>query len=340
MTGFSSAALAIIRPGFFSTVQDLGRTGARASGVGQSGAMDTWALRIVNTLIGNPQDAAAIEITLGHFSARFLADTVFAIGGADASARLDGTPLANWWVRSARAGQTLSFGEVRHGMRSYLALAGGIDVPVVMGARGTDLKGGFGGLDGRLLKAGDVLAAAGRAPARHTSGFGLATQRLDPYLELAADVPVLDFLPAASWPDYSDAAHHLLTHADWTVSRQSNRLGALLDGPELTPRHRREQHSHGILPGVIQIPPSGRPMVQLCDANTCGGYPLIGTLIAPHLHLFGQLRPGATLRLRRVELADALRARDAQSARLAEISAIATLARVRTGLAEYRCLTG
>jgi len=340
-TGFSSATLAIIRPGFFSTVQDLGRTGLRASGVGQSGAIDGWALRVVNTLIGNPPDAAAIEITLGHFSARFLADTVFAIGGADASARLDGTPLANWWVRTAHAGQTLSFGDVRHGMRSYLALAGGIDVPVVMGARATDLKGGFGGLDGRLLKAGDVLAAGQKAaPPVHTSGFGLATQRLNPYPELAADVPVLDFLPAASWPDYSDAAHRLLVSADWTVSRQSNRLGALLDGPELTPRRRREQHSHGILPGVIQIPPSGRPMVQLCDGNTCGGYPLIGTLIAPHLHVFGQLRPGAKLRLRRVELVDALHARDAQSARLAEISAIATLARVRTGLAEYRCLTG
>jgi len=140
--------------------------------------------------------------------------------------------------------------------------------------------------------------------------------------------------------DYSDAAHRLLVSADWTVSRQSNRLGALLDGPELTPQRRREQHSHGILPGVIQIPPSGRPMVQLCDANTCGGYPLIGTLISAHLHLFGQLRPGAKLRLRRVELEDALRAREVQAARLADINAIATLARIRTGLGPAHAMPG
>jgi len=333
----ATPTLEIIRPGFYSSVQDLGRTGLRASGVGQSGAMDGLALRIVNTLLGNPEDAAAIEITLGRCSVKFLADTIFAIGGADANARLDGARLANWWVRSARAGQTLAFGDVASGVRSYLALAGGIDVPVVMGARATDLKGGFGGVGGRLLKAGDLLAA-GRAhanpmPAVHTSGFGLATEKLNPYPEFNSGVPVLDFLPATSWSDYSNEAHETLTSTDWTISRQSNRLGALLDGPELVPVRRREQHSHGILPGVIQVPPSGRPMVQLCDANTCGGYPLIGTLITPHLHLFGQLAPDARLRLRRVELDEALRTHARQRALLEEIGFAATNARARIGLA-------
>jgi len=331
--------LEIIRPGFYSSVQDLGRTGLRASGIGQSGAMDALALRIVNTLLGNAENAAAIEITLGRATVRFLADTVFAIGGADARARLDGKRLANWWVRAARAGQTLVFGDVASGVRSYLAIAGGVDVPIVMGARATDLKGGFGGVNGRLLKAGDVLAAGAHAspiPAVHTSGFGLATERLNPYPEFAGNdttgTPVLDFLPAASWSDYSRQAHATLTSTDWTLSRQSNRLGALLDGPELVARHRREQHSHGILPGVIQVPPSGRPMVQLCDANTCGGYPLIGTVIAPHLHLFGQLAPGARLRLRQVELDEALHTHARQQALLEEVGFVAAMARQRVGL--------
>jgi len=327
-----TATLAIIRPGFFTSVQDLGRTGLRASGVGQSGAIDGWALRVVNTLLGNSENAAAIEVTLGRWAVRFLADTVFAIGGADANATLDGARIANWWVRTARAGQTLTFGDAASGVRSYLAIAGGVDVPVVMGARATDLKGGFGGVAGRRLQAGDVLAAGSDATVVHTSGFGLATARLNPYPERIHGTPVLDFLPAANWPDYSDDAHALLTGTDWTISLQSNRLGALLDGPELTARRRRELHSHGIIPGVIQVPPSGRPMVQLCDGNTCGGYPLIGTVIAPHLHVFGQLRPGDTLRLRRVELADALRAHAAQKALLAEIGFVAAAARRRLGL--------
>jgi len=335
-----TATVEIIRPGFFTSVQDLGRTGLRASGVGLSGAIDERALRIVNTLLGNREGAAAIEIALGHCTVRFLADTVFAIGGADAQARLDGARLANWWVRTARAGQTLTFGEVvsdvrsdvASGVHSYLALAGGIDVPVVMGARATDLKGGFGGLDGRRLKAGDVLAAAAEPVTLQTAGFGLATEKLHPYPEFINGTPALAFLPAANWSDYSDEAHRLLTRANWTLSRQSNRLGALLEGPELNARRRRELHSHGIVPGVIQVPPSGRPMVQLCDGNTCGGYPLIGTIIAPHLYAFGQLRPGARLRLRRVELDDALAAHAAQQALLDEIGFVAAAGRARVGL--------
>jgi len=332
MTELSSPVLEIIRPGFFTSIQDLGRTGLRASGIGQSGAIDDWALRVVNTLLGNDENAAAIEITLGRCAVRFLADTVFAIGGADANATLDGARIANWWVRTAHAGQTLTFGDAASGVRSYLALAGGVDVPVIMGARATDLKGGFGGVAGRRLNAGDVLAVGAEPVTVQTSDFGLATEKLHPYPELLHGTPVLDFLSAANWSDYSDDAHRLLTSANWTISLQSNRLGALLDGPELTARRRRELHSHGIIPGVIQVPPSGRPMVQLCDGNTCGGYPLIGTVIAPHLHVFGQLRPGDTLRLRRVELDEALAAHAAQAALLAEIGYVAAAGRKRVGL--------
>lgn len=324
----------VVQAGFHSSVQDLGRHGLRSSGIGQSGAADGWALRIVNALIGNADEAAAIEITLGRFAVRFQADTVFAIGGADTGATLDNTALPNWWVRTARAGQVLRFGAPRAGLRSYLAVQGGFDVPVAIGARATDLKGAFGGLEGRLLKSGDVLRAVGAAPAAQSPGFGLSVRRLDPYPELAGGAPVIDILPATAWPDYTEAAHALLGEASWKVSPQSNRIGSRLEGPALVPLRSRELHSHGILPGVIQVPPSGQPIVQLCDGNTCGGYPVIATVIAPHLHLFGQLPPGARLRLRVTDIDGALAARAAQQARYAEIHSIAGEARARAGLTQ------
>lgn len=322
----------VVQAGFHTSVQDLGRHGLRSSGIGQSGAMDGWALRLVNALIGNAADAAAIEITLGRSAFRFQADTVFAIGGADGAAMLDGTALPNWWVRTASAGQVLRFGAPRSGVRTYLTVQGGIDVPTMMGSRATDTKGAFGGFEGRLLAKGDVLCARGAAPARQSPGFGLSVRRLDPYPELADGVPVIGILPATAWADFTDEAHARLTGETWQVSPQSNRIGSRLEGPELVPRRVRELHSHGILPGVVQVPPSGQPIVQLCDGNTCGGYPVIATIIQPQLHLFAQLAPGARLRLRQTDMAGALAAQASQQARLAEIESIAGAARVRAGL--------
>lgn len=170
--------------GFYSSVQDLGRLGYRHLGVGMSGAMDTLALSVANVLVGNPAGAAALEITMGLAAFTFHADTEIALGGASAHATLDGRSLPNWWAVSVKAGQVLRFGALEAGVRSYVAVRGGLDVQPVLGSASTDLKGGFGGLGGRPLKNGDRLSAKAAAPSgRPNRGFGLSPWRPDPYQE-------------------------------------------------------------------------------------------------------------------------------------------------------------
>jgi len=149
--------LKIIRAGIYSTVQDLGRNGLRQLGVSQGGALDSQSLKIANVLVGNPQTAAGLEITLGQFSAEFTQDSWFALSGAHCDATLDGEILWTGWCYPVKAGQRLTLSMPLRGMRSYLAVAGGIAVPEMLGSRSTDLKAAFGGLEGRLLKDGDQL---------------------------------------------------------------------------------------------------------------------------------------------------------------------------------------
>lgn len=295
-------------PGPIASVQDLGRVGHRAIGVGVAGAMDATALRIGNMLVGNAADCAGIEFTLGGFALRFLRDTVFALTGAHADARLDGDPVPAWWVRQARAGQELRAGMARRGMRTILAVAGGIDVPPVMGARATDLKGGFGGHQGRLLRTGDRLPLGpATPPTLPERGFGLSAARLG-LLPPDATGAVIRFLPAAEWQQMPKALHRDFTARDWTLRPDSNRMGYRFDGRALAPARAFDLHSHGILPGTIQLPPDGFPVIQMQDANTCGGYPKLGVVIAADLPRLAQLRLGGTLRFAAVDRATALAA--------------------------------
>lgn len=314
----------ILSPGIMASVQDLGRQGLRDIGVGTAGAMDARALRIANLLAGNPEGAAAIEVTLGGFRLRFLQDCIFALAGAETGARLDGLPVPGWWVRRARAGQVLSGGMAARGMRAVIAIAGGIDLPEVLGARATDVKGGFGGLGGRWLQAGDLLPI-GPAPEMPLTeaGFGLAAARLG---LLAEEAPELRFLPAGEWLRHTEAVRAQFLASDWTLLPDSNRMGFRLAGPALL-RPPMELLSHGILPGTIQLPPSGQPVIQMVDANTCGGYPKLGVVIGADLPRLAQARLGAKLRFRPVDRATALAARAEQTAFIAHVAARIRLVR-------------
>lgn len=316
--------MTVLSPGIMASVQDLGRLGYRHLGVGQAGAMDAMALRIGNMLVGNPEDAAAIEITLGGFRVRFLHDTVFALTGADTGAMLDDQPVPGWWLRRARAGQVLSCGMARRGMRAILALAGGIDLPLVMGARATDVKGGFGGHEGRWLRAGDTLAlGAGGDLALSETGFGLAAAKLG---LIAPESPVLRFLPAGEWLRHAPDLRAQFLDSAWRLSPDSNRMGFRLAGPALL-RPPMELLSHGIVPGTIQLPPSGQPVIQMVDANTCGGYPKLGVVIGADMAWLAQARLGASLRFRPVTRPEALAAAQAQETHLRHIAAKIALAR-------------
>lgn len=296
----------ILSPGILATVQDLGRPGYRDLGVGMAGAMDAEALRIGNMLVGNEESLAGIEFTLGGFAVHFTTDTVFALTGADTGARLDGEPVPAWWVRRARAGQELRAGMAERGMRAMLCLSGGIDVPAVLGSRATDLKGAFGGHEGRGLRAGDRLSSgAVEPPTIPARGFGLDATRLG-LLEPRNTETVLRFLPAAEWTQIPHATREGLQSQRWTLRSDSNRMGYRFDGAALDLERSFELLSHGILPGTIQLPPDGVPVIQCNDANTCGGYPKLGVVIEADLPRLAQLRLGAALRFEAVDRATAL----------------------------------
>lgn len=318
----------ILTTGMLNTVQDRGRRGWLDIGVGHGGAMDRLALDMGNALLGNPPDAAGIEVVIFPFRLRFGADAIFAVTGADCAATLDGVPLPPDWRQGARAGQVLALAPPRRGARGYVTFAGGIDVPEVLGARATDLKNGFGGLEGRGLRRGDRLALGadgrplGRGPMNGGVGFGAL--RGDPLPAPGARVE-LRVIPAAEHACFTRAAHALFRDSDWEVTAEANRMGYRLAGPALALERPLELLSHGILPGVVQVPPSGQPIVQLADANTCGGYPKIAAVIAPDLWRIAQAPVGARLRFVETSRAAARDTMRAEAALLADLRATAAL---------------
>jgi len=307
----SSAAL--------STVQDQGRDGYLRYGVGTSGAMDRIALTVANLLLGNSSDAAAIEIPIFPFRVRFLEDTAFALTGADCLATLDERSILPWWTVQAKKGQVLRLGSPAVGARCYLALAGGVDTPMVLGSRSTQLRGEFGGFQGRNLRKGDVIGAIGpHAAQAKLSDAGMPEFGVEPpnfFLTSPSPVPpgdaeatVVRVLPAGEYDCYEAASLEAFWREDWKVTPDSDRYGYRLAGPTLNSRSAIEKRSHGIVPGVIQVPHRGQPIIQLRDAQPSGGYPKIGTVIEADLWRIGQTRIGSRLRFVKTSYEDALSA--------------------------------
>jgi biotin-dependent carboxylase-like uncharacterized protein len=321
----------IVKPGPLSSVQDAGRTGYRHLGVGAAGAMDELALSVANLMLGNDEGAAAIEVTLGGIELRFTGSCAFAVAGADAGFTLDGEPIPGWWAATACAGQVLRAAAPRFGLRSYIAFSGGVDVAPVLGARATDLKAGFGGFAGRALAAGDRLPL-GKA-GKLARPFGLAAGKLglSPAPAERDAATVLRIVPAAEWEDHDGEMQALFLSTEWKVDPASNRVGIRLTGPPIRPRRPRELVSHGILPGTVQLPPSGMPIVQMRDANTVGGYPKLGVVIAPDLRLLAQTRLGGRVRFVMVSRAEALEALRHRERLLERIRVLCEMARMLSG---------
>lgn len=303
-----------------NTVQDAGRPGHYDLGVGRSGAMDPVALQVGNALLGNVADAAAIEIQVFPFSVRFLAATAFAVTGADCTPLLDDAALPPWWAATARPGQVLRLRPPQQGARSYLALPGGIDVPSVLGSRSTHLRSGFGGLAGRALEAGDRLSAGIAAQPAVSLGAVAPDRPAGPVLAVRA-------IAAAEHDDFPATAQAAFWSVEWRITAQSNRHGYRLGGPGLTGGDAFNIRSTPILPGVVQVPPNGLPIVQMSDANSAGGYPKMATVIGADFPLLAQARLGSRIRFERTEYAAAL---------AAQATVDAYLSRVRRTAALYR----
>ncbi|MBX0326983.1 biotin-dependent carboxyltransferase family protein [Oscillochloris sp. ZM17-4] len=309
------SAIEIISAGPLMTVQDIGRPGARRYGVSPGGALDPFALAAANELVGNPLAAAGVEITAGGARLLMQRSMIIALAGADLGARLDGRPIPLWTAVFVSAGATLTLEGRRHawGARAYLAVAGGVGVPLVLGSRATDLAGGFGGMDGRPLRASDQLPLGDTA----ASLVPLIGQRWPesarpPYCA----EPRLRIIPGPHLECFASDALSTLAAATLRVSDTSNRMGYRLEGLRLPYARPCSLPSLGVIPGTIQVPPDGAPILLMADAQTTGGYPVIGALISADMPLAAQLLPGDTLRMRPTTLDEAYDALGAQAAAL------------------------
>ncbi len=304
----------IITVGPQTSIQDHGRPGYLRYGVGCSGAMDTVALRAANIWLGNEENAAGIEIPSFPFRMRAHKKLHLAITGADSDVWIDDVPGSSWCRFTLDAGQTLHIGAPLHFSRCYLSVAGGWDVPVILGSRSTQNRGSFGGLEGRPLRVGDRLGVCTQSSQiaelpENESWLGFLPPV--PALASAPDnntARILRVLPAGEYDHFTDAAIDAFWQTPWKVSLQSNRAGYRLAGETLTFRTKVEMRSHGIVPGVIQVPPNGLPIIQLSDAHTAGGYPKIGTVIEADLWRLAQAPLGSEIRFRKVNYDEAIKA--------------------------------
>lgn len=302
----SAAVWRVLAPGALTTVQDQGREGWRHLGVARAGALDPATAALANRLVGNPAGAAVLELTLSGPTLALPRPTRIALCGATVEARFAPGALGDTFgdtqdpgfaVPSARpvdlpAG-TLRLGALRGGLRAWLAVAGGFDLPPVLGSRSTDLRGGFGGLEGRALRSGDRLPL-GDAPAIDVDAPRAPGWWLAPEADLAADAPIR-YVPA-------EDAGIALGEGEWRIDPRSDRQGLRLDGTPL-PVDGAERISAPVAPGTIQLPPDGRPIVLLADAQTVGGYPRLGHVIAADLPRLAQRRAGDRLRFAAVDAA-------------------------------------
>ena len=294
--------------GFLSSVQDLGRTDFRRFGVSTSGALDSFALRVANLLVGNDEDAAGLEITLGGVQLRFEVERIVAWCGGEFDVQIGSRALPAGHVAHLHSGEELKFGRAQIGCRCWLAISGGIDVPVVLGSRSTDLRANFGGIQGRTLRNGEPLSLgefrrSGTATTEHISSWAGPHDWVSP----AKRYPVLRFVRGVDWSRFDDVTIQRFTIHEFSVSPDSDRMGVRLDGPELKREDETDLISEAVAPGTIQVPPSGKPILLLGDCQTIGGYPKIAHVITVDLGIAAQLRAGDSVRFSEVLLQDAHR---------------------------------
>lgn len=320
----------VLKPGLATSVQDLGREGYYHLGIPPSGALDQYALSAANQLVGNPAGAAALECTLLGPELEFQQDALVAVSGAHMTPRLDGIEMHPDTAFSVKAGQVLRFDFPKAGARMYLAVAGGIDVPIVLGSRSTYALGGLGGFNGRRLVAGDEL------PVGMASGKGRAGASLPMALRQAIGGEItLRVVPGLYYERLSEAAAHSFFAETWTVGSEADRIGYRFKGGSALSFQPREQpFGAGSDPsnivdscypiGSIQVPAGLEPIVLHRDAVSGGGYAMIGTVISADLDLIGQMQPNQKARFVSVTLDQALEARRSYKKKLTCLSKLFT----------------
>jgi antagonist of KipI len=304
------ASLTVVRAGMLSTVQDLGRWGSQAHGVPVAGPMDLYSHKAANLLVGNSEDAAAIEVTLIGPALSTDADVVCAVAGAHFELLIDGQHVAVHARFVLPAGRTLRFGNRLAGARATLAVRGGIDVPPLFGSRSTSIISRMGPFGGRPLAAGDVLTTG--------DDSGANTSRATPLPPRVPRGGARVRVVRGPHDDlFTPAARETLERARYVVTPQSNRMGYRLEGAPLRHMGSADILSDATPIGSLQVPSSGQPILLMADRQTTGGYAKIATVITADLPLAGQLAPGDWIEFSAVGRADALDALKRLDARLA-----------------------
>ena len=276
----------VVEPGLLTTVQDRGRWGYQDLGVPVAGPMDAVSHRLANLLVGNRSDCATLEVTLIGPTLEFLSETIFAVVGAEFELWLDADSVPVHTARQAGRGSRLRFGKRGDGARAYLAVAGGIDVPPVLGSRSTDMASRLGGLSGRPLREGDELGVC------RPEGPSGAPVPPSASVRLPKGGATVRILPGADEDRFDPRAMDLFGQSRFTVGPESNRMGYRLHGPSVELAHTGPLLSSATPVGTVQVPPSGQPILLMADRQTTGGYPTIGTVISADLSVAGQLAPG------------------------------------------------
>jgi biotin-dependent carboxylase-like uncharacterized protein len=317
--------LTVIKPGMLTTVQDLGRWGFQARGVPVAGPMDPVSHRVANALVGNPRDAALLELTLLGPELAFEDERIVAVAGADFELTLDGRAMPMHEGFTVAPGSRLRVGARRAGARAYLAVAGGIAVMPALGSRATHLISAMGGVDGRALVAGDRLPLGESSRARLKASAAPAHARHAVLQGLRGSAPGTLRVLAGPQVDYFAAgALDVLQSAAYLVAHNSDRMGFRLDGPRLTHARGADIISDATPLGVLQVPASGQPILLMADRQTTGGYPKIATVIAADLAIAGQLAPADTIRFAVCTPAEAVKALIAQERVLMALEAAAS----------------
>lgn len=292
--------LTILVPGPLSTIQDQGRFGAMGKGFSPGGAMDLDAMTLANLLVGNAPGVGVIEITMLGITARFDCDSVIALTGADMDARLNDRPIESYCSIAVHPGDILSMGAAKSGMRAYLAVAGGFDLPLVMGSVSTNLKCGLGGFQGRKLQKGDELPL-------NQSVTAFQTRWLSP-----PDYPDSISLRVLLGPQddaFTKWGIDTFLGSEYILTDKSDRMGLRLSGEKIESKNGVDILSDGIAAGSVQIPASGEPIIMMADRQTTGGYAKIATVISADLSRAAQARPGTRIRFAQVSESEAVRLR-------------------------------
>jgi urea carboxylase len=319
-------SLKILKPGLSTSIQDLGRPGYFHLGIPIGGAMDRFALRCANMLVGNPEGAAGLEVVFMGPQIEFSRDALVAVTGAELPVKVDGEARDGWTAFEVKAGQTLSFDFLKAGARAYIAISGGIDTPPALGSRSTYPIGALGGIDGRNIAAGDVipLGEADMIEAGQTVPANLRRMPGSP-----AELRVL---PGLYWHRLTEKAQQGFFDDDWAVALEADRMGyRFKGGAPLEFVDREQPFGAGADPsnivdgcysyGSIQVPGGLEPIVLHRDAVSGGGYFTLGAIISADMDLIGQLQPHTPVKFRKVDMDQALAARKARKKMLADVRA-------------------